>query len=147
MTSPSLFGRKQTGKCWILRRPSAAEVWPMSHTPSAGWRRWSQIHPPSRRRSHRWRSSSVWSPDAGQQSLDRSWRWPAMLSLPSPFNRTEIFTNIISHINLTRKPFFCKSEHFHTVKLCIICSLLVIFQLRYFLYSWRYRAATNYCFH
>lgn len=89
MTSQSQSGRRQTSRCWILRKPSAAGVWPASHTPSAGWRRTGRIRPPSRRSSRTWRSSSAWSPDAGLQSPGRSWRWLAGLSLPSPFKRKE----------------------------------------------------------
>lgn len=102
-TSQSQSGRKQTSRCWILRRPSAAEVWPASHIPSAGWRRTGRIHPLSRRSSRTWRSSSVWSPDAGLQSPGRSWRWLAVLSLPSPFRRNE--TKLIWDINWSKNNF------------------------------------------
>lgn len=108
MTSQSRSDHKQTNRCWIPQKPWAAEVWPASRTPISGWRSRDQPRPPSRRRNHRWRSSSASSPDAGLQSPDRSWRWPAMPSLPFPWNRTEI--------NITVRDFV-------GLRIVIVCSL------------------------
>lgn len=88
-TSQSQSGHRQTGRCWILQRPSAAEVWPASRIPSAGWQKTGRTRPLSRRSSRMWRSSSVWRLDAGLRSPGHSWRSLAVLSLPSPFSMKE----------------------------------------------------------